>query len=42
VRVVAVDRSTPRHTLVDLDVSSTPRGDVAPAELAWLGTPGFC
>ena len=27
VRVVAVDRSTPRHTLVDLNVSSALRGD---------------
>jgi urate oxidase len=27
VRVVAVDRSSPRHTLVDLDVSSSLRGD---------------
>jgi len=27
VRVVAVDRSSPRHTLVDLNVSSTLRGD---------------
>jgi urate oxidase len=31
VRVVAVDRSTPRHTLVDLDVSSSLRGDFAAA-----------
>src|SRR3712207_5871557 len=27
VRVVAVDRSSPRHTLVDLNVSSSLRGD---------------
>ncbi len=33
VRVVAVDRSTPRHTLVDLNVSSTLRGDFADAHL---------
>ena len=31
VRVVAVDRSTPRHTLVDLNVSSALRGDFAGA-----------
>jgi urate oxidase len=31
VRVVAVDRSTPRHTLVDLNVSSSLRGDFAAA-----------
>jgi len=31
VRVVAVDRSSPRHTLVDLDVSSSLRGDFAAA-----------
>ena len=31
VRVVAVDRSTPRHTLVDLAVSSALRGDFAGA-----------
>jgi urate oxidase len=31
VRVVAVDRSTPRHSLVDLDVSSSLRGDFAAA-----------
>src|SRR5215213_4634095 len=31
VRVVAVDRSTPRHTLVDLNVSSALRGDFAAA-----------
>ena len=31
VRVVAVDRSTPRHTLVDLNVGSTLRGDFAAA-----------
>src|SRR3954465_13112131 len=31
VRVVAVDRSTPRHTLVDLNVSSTLRGDFTAA-----------
>ena len=34
VRVVAVDRSTPRHTLVDLNVSSTLRGDFAGAHTA--------
>ncbi len=34
VRVVAVDRSTPRHTLVDLNVSSALRGDFAAAHLA--------
>ena len=33
VRVVAVDRSTPRHTLVDLNVSSALRGDFADAHL---------
>jgi urate oxidase len=31
VRVVAVDRSSPRHTLVDLDVSSSLRGDFTAA-----------
>jgi len=31
VRVVAVDRSTPRHTLVDLNVSSSLRGDFTAA-----------
>jgi urate oxidase len=31
VRVVAVDRSSPRHSLVDLDVSSSLRGDFAAA-----------
>ncbi|WP_369140298.1 factor-independent urate hydroxylase [Modestobacter versicolor] len=31
VRVVAVDRSTPRHSLVDLNVSSALRGDFAAA-----------
>jgi urate oxidase len=31
VRVVAVDRSTPRHTLVDLNVSASLRGDFAAA-----------
>ena len=31
VRVVAVDRSAPRHTLVDLNVSSTLRGEFAAA-----------
>ncbi|GAA5649047.1 hypothetical protein [Geodermatophilus obscurus] len=31
VRVVAVDRSSPRRTLVDLDVSSSLRGDSAAA-----------
>jgi urate oxidase len=34
VRVVAVDRSSPRHTLVDLDVSSSLRGDFAAAHTA--------
>ena len=34
VRVVAVDRSTPRHTLVDLNVSSSLRGDFAAAHTA--------
>jgi urate oxidase len=34
VRVVAVDRSTPRHTLVDLNVSSRLRGDFAAAHTA--------
>jgi urate oxidase len=34
VRVVAVDRSAPRHTLVDLNVSSTLRGDFAAAHAA--------
>jgi urate oxidase len=34
VRVVAVDRGSPRHTLVDLNVSSTLRGDFAAAHTA--------
>jgi urate oxidase len=34
VRVVAVDRSTPRHTLADLDVSTSLRGDFAAAHTA--------
>jgi urate oxidase len=34
VRVVAVDRSSPRHTLVDLNVSSALRGDFAAAHTA--------
>ncbi len=34
VRVVAVDRSGPRHTLVDLDVSSSLRGDFTAAYTA--------
>jgi urate oxidase len=34
VRVVAVDRSSPRHRLVDLDVSSSLRGDFAAAHTA--------
>ena len=34
VRVVAVDRSTPRHTLVDLKVSSSLRGDFTAAHTA--------
>jgi urate oxidase len=34
VRVVAVDRSSPRHSLVDLDVSSSLRGDFAAAHTA--------
>ena len=34
VRVVAVDRSTPRHSLVDLDVSSSLRGDFTAAHTA--------
>ncbi len=34
VRVVAVDRSSRRHTLVDLNVSSTLRGDFAAAHTA--------
>ena len=34
VRVVAVDRSAPRHTLVDLDVSSSLRGDFTAAHTA--------
>jgi urate oxidase len=34
VRVVAVDRSTPRHALVDLNVSSTLRGDFTAAHTA--------
>ena len=33
VRVVAVDRSTPRHVLKDLNVSTTLRGDFAAAHL---------
>jgi urate oxidase len=34
VRVVAVDRGSPRHSLVDLDVSSSLRGDFAAAHTA--------
>ena len=34
VRVVAVDRSSPRHTLVDLNVSTTLRGDFTAAHTA--------
>ncbi len=34
VRVIAVDRSGPRHTLVDLDVSSSLRGDFTAAHTA--------
>ena len=34
VRVVAVDRSTPRHSLVDLNVSTALRGDFAAAHTA--------
>jgi urate oxidase len=34
VRVVAVDRSTPRHTLVDLNVSASLRGDFTAAHTA--------
>jgi urate oxidase len=34
VRVVAVDRSTPRHSLVDLNVSSSLRGDFSAAHTA--------
>jgi urate oxidase len=34
VRVVAVDRSSPRHSLVDLNVSSSLRGDFAAAHTA--------
>ena len=34
VRVVAVDRSTPRHTFVDLNVSSSLRGDFTAAHTA--------
>ena len=34
VRVVAVDRSSPRHTLVDLNVSSSLRGDFAAGHTA--------
>src|SRR3954467_10367779 len=34
VRVVAVDRSTPRHSVVDLNVSSALRGDFAAAHTA--------
>jgi urate oxidase len=34
VRVVAVDRSTPRHTLVDVNVSSSLRGDFTAAHTA--------
>jgi urate oxidase len=34
VRVVAVDRSTPRHSLLDLNVSSSLRGDFAAAHTA--------
>src|SRR3954462_3917420 len=33
VRVVAVDRSTPRHGLVDLNVSSSLRGDFTAAHI---------
>ena len=32
--MVAVDRSSPRHTLVDLDVSSSVRGHLAAAHTA--------
>jgi urate oxidase len=39
VRVVAVDRSSPRHTLIEGTVL---RDDVPPAEVPWLGTPGSC
>src|SRR4051812_31085434 len=34
VRVVAVDRSTPQHTLADLDVSTSLRGDFTAAHTA--------
>jgi urate oxidase len=34
VRVVAIDRSSPRHTLVDLNVSSSLRGDFTAAHTA--------
>jgi urate oxidase len=34
VRVVAVDRSSPRHTLLDLNVSSSLRGDFTAAHIA--------
>ena len=34
VRVVAVDRGSPRYTLTDLDVSSSLRGDFAAAHTA--------
>src|SRR3954452_21179 len=34
VRVVAVDRSSPRHTVVDLNVSSSLRGDFTAAHTA--------
>src|SRR4051794_2519206 len=34
VRVVAVDRSSPRHTFVDLNVSSSLRGDFTAAHTA--------
>jgi urate oxidase len=34
VRVVAVDRATPRHSITDLNVSSALRGDFAAAHLA--------
>ena len=39
VLVVRVDRSSPRHTLIEGTVL---RDDVPPAEVAWLGTPGSC
>ena len=34
VRIVSVDRSTPRHTIKDLNVSSSLRGDLDAAHLA--------